>query len=749
MDQSQGMERQAPEVFAIEHILDRRERKGRAEYLIKWMGYDKAHNSWEPAANIFDRRFIDEYDRAREEALASAAAGKASGAERGRGARPFVWPPPNSAASLLDPRSLDSGRLQPPLLPRPRVGKRAQLGDTAEAADPVEPGGRGAAGAARVERKSDPSSKRFRLGDVAVLDGVHRPRITPTGPLTKRQQTLEERGYRLASDRAGASEHAAEPEAYARRGQEPAQSGARGGLAWASAAEGSLARAGRAAPAAGEGAADDSLDPSAGLGMHVFPCGAPVRPWGLQCPASMHCASAHCSKGRPPHNTCQSRKLGASAIGLRLRVRSLDREEGAARTRAAVVTSWDPALGTHELLYDGGQAIQDRVCLGSARVQIVEQAAPMPEDDDSSEARELDLAAAAVVSATERPTFRFGCACGVTFDHGNGFWSSSSEMLSQLGDGAVSQCAICATYVHAACAVHADLSVFGVVPAARDGGGDGAGGAGGSARALCLDCSDLAADAGCCTRAPLEARARAHARPIEHDASGQVLEAVLALVHAVEGVSSTTDRDGATSTPEPAELAAFACGLCWACAGARGEEGEAGVCACMWRPDGDYTYGAVLIDASSALRSAAEIRAAIAEVEALDSPGEGSRPPGRWAAQARGIVHACEPVDQPGIAGALGLGARSCGMGASRPRLETRVPIRARVHFDNGVVAWLSESQLLRFARAPRSELAYSSLAARQLSQRQALNAVDTASSQACMYARCPCAAQPRRAPKF
>ncbi|KAH9424176.1 Chromobox protein 8 [Dermatophagoides pteronyssinus] len=51
-------------VFAAECILKKRTRKNRVEYLVKWRGWSKKYNTWEPTENILDHRLIDSFNKA-------------------------------------------------------------------------------------------------------------------------------------------------------------------------------------------------------------------------------------------------------------------------------------------------------------------------------------------------------------------------------------------------------------------------------------------------------------------------------------------------------------------------------------------------------------------------------------------------------------------------------------------------------------------------------------------------------------
>ncbi|XP_011162721.1 polycomb group protein Pc isoform X2 [Solenopsis invicta] len=49
-------------VYAAERITKKREKRGKVEYFVKWKGWSKKYNTWEPEENILDIRLIELYE---------------------------------------------------------------------------------------------------------------------------------------------------------------------------------------------------------------------------------------------------------------------------------------------------------------------------------------------------------------------------------------------------------------------------------------------------------------------------------------------------------------------------------------------------------------------------------------------------------------------------------------------------------------------------------------------------------------
>lgn len=49
--------------FRVERILDKRIRKGKVEYYLKWQGFPDSENSWEPIRNLRCPEIIEDFER--------------------------------------------------------------------------------------------------------------------------------------------------------------------------------------------------------------------------------------------------------------------------------------------------------------------------------------------------------------------------------------------------------------------------------------------------------------------------------------------------------------------------------------------------------------------------------------------------------------------------------------------------------------------------------------------------------------
>ncbi|XP_072029453.1 uncharacterized protein [Amphiura filiformis] len=110
LNEDDTQELQEPDVFAAEEIKQKRIRKGKLEYLIKWKGWSNKHNTWEPEENVLDERLLRFFEERLKQEAAQNLSNKTKGKRGRKKSGTSVQKTTNSAAEHGDGQSPSTKR---------------------------------------------------------------------------------------------------------------------------------------------------------------------------------------------------------------------------------------------------------------------------------------------------------------------------------------------------------------------------------------------------------------------------------------------------------------------------------------------------------------------------------------------------------------------------------------------------------------------------------------------------------------
>ncbi|KAH8409479.1 hypothetical protein KR222_006377 [Zaprionus bogoriensis] len=157
------------EEYAVEKILDRRVRKGKVEYYLKWKGYAETENTWEPEGNLDCQDLIQQYELARKDEVTAKKDRPASSAKSKESGRTSATAS-NSGSSKR--------KSEEPAAPASSKSKRIEAEDSSN--DLIPAGGTGFDRGLEAEKILGASDNNGRLTFLIQFKGVDQAEMVPS-----------------------------------------------------------------------------------------------------------------------------------------------------------------------------------------------------------------------------------------------------------------------------------------------------------------------------------------------------------------------------------------------------------------------------------------------------------------------------------------------------------------------------------------------------------------------------------------
>ncbi|XP_064539250.1 heterochromatin protein 1 [Drosophila montana] len=173
---SSGAEEEEEE-YAVEKILDRRVRKGKVEYYLKWKGYAETENTWEPEGNLDCQDLIQQYELSRKDEANAAASSSSSSSKKERPGSSTKVKETGRTSTTASNSSGSKRKSEEPAGPAGSKSKRVEPEDTA---DIIPAGGTGFDRGLEAEKILGASDNNGRLTFLIQFKGVDQAEMVPS-----------------------------------------------------------------------------------------------------------------------------------------------------------------------------------------------------------------------------------------------------------------------------------------------------------------------------------------------------------------------------------------------------------------------------------------------------------------------------------------------------------------------------------------------------------------------------------------